>query len=240
MLISHAHKFVFVKTTKTACSSLEALLVDYLKEGDCITTRLELKENKEEKKRLKARGIKFIRRTAIDSVVLTPHSPLWHAHAAYPETKNYYSFGLLRNPFDRTMSSFRWTKQKQLQKILAESKPSKALEKRLQKAFLDFILSSQNKLNERGRDLLQGIDHNNEAWSVSRIFQLEKIKVLEEELERNTKLKIDIGNMPRLKSNTPKIPKEFNLFTKEAILAIERFHQWEIRSFNYRHTSTVS
>ena len=24
--------------------------VDYLKEGDCITTRLELKENKEEKK----------------------------------------------------------------------------------------------------------------------------------------------------------------------------------------------
>ena len=36
MLISHAHKFVFVKTTKTACSSLEALLVDYLKEGDLV------------------------------------------------------------------------------------------------------------------------------------------------------------------------------------------------------------
>ena len=43
--------------------------------------------------------------------------------------------------------------------------------------------------------------------------------------------------MPRLKSNTPKTPKGFNLFTKKAILAIERVHQWEIRSFNYRHTS---
>ena len=145
MLISHAHKFVFVKTTNTACSSLEALLVDYLKEGDCITTRLELKENKEEKKRLKARGIKFIRRTAIDSVVLTPHSPLWHAHVAYPETKNYYSFGLLRNPFDRTMSSFDGQNKNNF-KSLQKANREKALEKRLQK-LLDFILSS--KMSER-------------------------------------------------------------------------------------------
>ena len=239
MLISHAHKFVFVKTTKTACSSLEALLTDYLKEGDCITTRLELEEDKAEKKRLKEKGIHFIREIPDSPIALTPHSPLWHAHIAYPETRNYYSFGFVRNPFDRTMSSFRWTKQKQLQKILAESKPSKALEKRLQKAFLDFILSSQNKLNDAG-ETSSKVSTTTTAWSVSIIFQLEKIKVLEEELERNTKLKIDIGNMPRLKSNTPKIPKEFNLFTKEAILAIERFHQWEIRSFNYRHTSTVS
>ena len=98
ILISHTHKFVFVKTTKTAGSSLEALLTDYLKEGDRITTRLELKQDKEEKKRLKARGMKFIRKTAFDSVALTPHSPLWARTCCLSRNKKLLFFWPLTQP----------------------------------------------------------------------------------------------------------------------------------------------
>ena len=46
MIISHHYKFIFVKTNKTAGTSIEWALSKFLKEGDMLTTIIEEKNDK--------------------------------------------------------------------------------------------------------------------------------------------------------------------------------------------------
>ena len=123
MIISHYHKFVFVKTNKTAGSSLEALLTRHLQPGDMITRRNDMDVVKE----IAGKGIEILnskgspyRRGFMN------HSPLSDAHQIFPETKKYFSFGIIRNPFSRCVSSFRWRNQKRIESILGGKHPKKS------------------------------------------------------------------------------------------------------------------
>ena len=87
MIISHYHKFVFVKTNKTAGSSLEALLTRHLQPGDMITRRNDMDVVKE----IAGKGIEILnskgspyRRSFMN------HSPLSDAHQIFPETKKVF------------------------------------------------------------------------------------------------------------------------------------------------------
>jgi len=230
MIISHKYKFIFVKTTKTAGSSMEALLETYLQPGDMMTLRGEIRKNKSAIKLLKDRGIEIISRKDM----FTSHSPLITAHTAFPHTKQYFSFGILRDPFKRAISSFRWNKNNQIKRIQELDYPRKKLNQILQRKFLRYLTSGNHGLNTYGRNLLQSISANGQPWSVSRIHRLEDLDELERDLAANTGLKINCDSMPRLKSDTVPIPEHVNLFSMQAVKWISMQHQWELETMGYQ------
>jgi hypothetical protein len=230
MIISHAHRFIFVKTTKTAGSSMEALLESYLQPGDMMTLRSEIKFDKNYIKLLKDRGIQTLSKR---NDKIFSHSPLIAAYDKYPESRNYFSFGVLRNPFQRYVSSFRWNKGGKIKNILEKELSTQNLEQRLRSLFLTYIQKGKSQLNTRGRNLLQSASSDGHTWCVDRIHRLEALGELEKDLAAATDLKIDHKAMPYLKSDTIAIPKKVNLFTNEAIQLITSQHQWELDALGY-------
>ena len=120
MIISHRHKFIFVKTKKTAGTSIETLLASVCGEEDVIT------EISEEEERIK----KFNIKSQNVLIPLTKYSMLdwfrfiffWRrkkftSHMSSVEIirylglkkwNNYYTFCFDRNPIEKTKSMFNW------------------------------------------------------------------------------------------------------------------------------------
>ena len=104
MMISHAHRFVFVKPRKTAGTSVELALSPFLKSGDLATAI----EPEEEPLRRMAEGVRI-------GVIhegrqrLRDHSPLSKLWQAMPETRGYRVVTMCRNPWDRAVSQFFWS-----------------------------------------------------------------------------------------------------------------------------------
>ena len=92
MIISHKHKFIFVKTFKTAGSSIEKYLYDYLDKDDVITG--------EDKEGVPTQNAKAVR-----------HRTASWIKKYYPtEWDMYYKFSVDRNPWDVAVSWYHWMK----------------------------------------------------------------------------------------------------------------------------------
>ena len=90
MIISHKYKFIFVKTRKTASSSLEKLLWNYLDKDDISTGSAN--DNTP---------------TMNISQSVNPHVPAKWIKKHYPQSfNNYYKFTVVRNPWDYLVSLY--------------------------------------------------------------------------------------------------------------------------------------
>jgi len=91
MIISHEHKFIFVKTRKTAGSSIEKYLVDYLGPDDICT------------------GSRRDGTPALNIDALTGHLGWqWIKENYANEWNSYYKFAVDRNPWDKMVSIYYW------------------------------------------------------------------------------------------------------------------------------------
>ena len=109
MLISHRHRFVFVKPRKTAGTTAELALSPFLAPGD-LATPIEAEEEP-------------LRRVTADVRVgpirgrgrwgrplrLRDHSPLAKALEMFPALAGYRVVTMARNPWDRAVSQFFWS-----------------------------------------------------------------------------------------------------------------------------------
>jgi len=94
MIISHKHKFVFVKLNKTAGTSLEMALVDFCRKDDIMT----LSDH-------------FIKKTKFpkgdrDMGGFNSHVSIKEIIESHPETKDYFKFCVERHPAERTISLY--------------------------------------------------------------------------------------------------------------------------------------
>ncbi len=111
MLISHAHRFVFVKPRKTAGTSVELALSPFLAAGD-IATPIAAKE---EALRRTVPGVTVARVrgwAGLRPRRLRDHAPLALALALYPELAGYRVVTMCRNPWDRAVSQFFWSERR--------------------------------------------------------------------------------------------------------------------------------
>ena len=242
MIICHSRKFVFVKTNKTAGSSFEGLLCHYLADNDMITA-INLKVERdyintilEEKNVVRLNGIT----SKLDKTVkeqFSQHVPLTVANSVFPETKDYFSFGIVRNPFNRHLSSFRWKRGDAIKNLLEKTRNTKKAEQKLQDSFLNFIQRDRGMLLRRGRNLLQGTHPDGTSWNVDCIYKLEDLNHLEKDLMIKDIIgDLDTSKMPRFKSDTVKIPKEINIWNEEIINAVRISSSWEIEQMGYHDT----
>jgi len=93
MLISHTHKFIFIKTKKTAGSSIEKILLDKLDNNIVFG------------------GMPFENIDPIN-VRECEHSGYQFISKNFPtEWKTYYKFCVERNPWDKVVSRYHWYKK---------------------------------------------------------------------------------------------------------------------------------
>lgn len=91
MIISHQHKFIFIKTRKTAGSSLEKILYNYLGEDDICT------------------GSERDGTPKLNTTSDKGHSGYNYLRKHHPDSwNNYFSFAVERNPWDKMVSHYYW------------------------------------------------------------------------------------------------------------------------------------
>lgn len=127
MILSHPHQFVFVRTTKTAGSSLEIALSKYCGPDDIVTplTNQEERQKKElgyvgaqnhtvplQEYNIRniynsikgKRNIKFYNHMPAHEICGKISQGIWDA---------YFKFSIVRNPFDYAVSKYYWQNRKQ-------------------------------------------------------------------------------------------------------------------------------
>ena len=124
-IISHSRKFIFVKTMKTAGTSIEMALSKYCSDRDILAP---LGDPGEEDKRREIAGIgsqNYLRPFAeyrlpqrLKKLVrgrreskYDEHAPAWQIRSRLGEDlwSDYFKFAVVRNPFDRCVSRFYYT-----------------------------------------------------------------------------------------------------------------------------------
>lgn len=108
MLVSHRHRFVFIKPRKTAGTSVELALSPVLEAGD-LATPIQPEEEplREAAPRVQVGRIAY-RHLGLPRH-LRDHSPLSQLYRALPETREYRVVTMCRNPWDRAVSQFFWS-----------------------------------------------------------------------------------------------------------------------------------
>lgn len=237
MIISFSRRFVFIKTNKTAGSSFEAMLSHYLDSSDWVTAN-QHEEDAAIQASLCGRRLKYLNgpRSELPREIkrrFGQHSSLRDAHTLFPESKDFYSFGILRNPFARMQSSFRWKNGRKIKELMGSGNARDVIEKRLQLLLVRFIESDRGMLDQRGRGILQGASSDCTTWSVNSIFRIEDLNLLKDELKSRTGISIDLARMPYFKSNTVRIPGDLNIWSDEATTMILRRFWWEFEYLGY-------
>jgi hypothetical protein len=98
MIISHKYKFIFIKTRKTAGSSIEKYLFEYLGPNDICSG-----SSRDNTPRL---NVDIGKRHYKDG-----HLPWTYIKENWPEEWNsYFKFAVDRNPWDKTVSYYYWIK----------------------------------------------------------------------------------------------------------------------------------
>lgn len=110
MIISHRHGFVFVKTRKTASTSIEIALSQYCGPQDIITTIVEKDEDQRQLLGYPGPQNYHVEMPSGEAVTLVNHSPARAARELLGDKwDDYFVFTLERNPFDRLISQYYWT-----------------------------------------------------------------------------------------------------------------------------------
>jgi len=151
MIISHTHKFIFLKSVKTAGTSVEAVLSNQCSGDDIVTPLNDYRHNRDEKGKfihhsMNAEGFRDIGQH-VDALTIKSRVPkeVW---------SEYYKFSIIRNPWDRAISNFYWA-ERQNPAIKPRKRfyhylgiPFNELEK-IKKLFAEFVRNGKWKNNDR-------------------------------------------------------------------------------------------
>ena len=112
MIISHRHKFVYVKTRKTASTSLEIALSQFCGPDDVITKIVPKDQALRASLGYPGPQNEFVRDGSGGAFELLNHAPAAVARDLLGERfHDYFMFTIERNPFDRVISQYWWEVQ---------------------------------------------------------------------------------------------------------------------------------
>lgn len=102
MIISHTHKYIFIKSTKTAGTSIEAALSNYCAGNDIVTPLGDFAFNRDE-------SGAWVHKSMNEGHYKQHDDALTIKNSLPPEIwDGYFKFSIARNPWERTLSRFFW------------------------------------------------------------------------------------------------------------------------------------
>jgi len=229
MIVSHKNRFVFLKTRKTAGTSIEIALSKYCGPGDIITGL----SDSEEEMRL-GLGYSGRQNTKIPLSMYRKWD-LWHRlrgggpahHFNHTPAKllrrrldseifdEYYKFCVVRNPWDKAVSLYYWMKFGD-EKGLPENH-----------SFRDFLVSTSADLISNSSIYL--VDREP---AVDRFLRYENLN--EELSDALNSLGLDSTDLPRTKAGTRKNRDHYSLmYDDESVALVAELCSWEIKRFGY-------
>lgn len=222
MIISPNKKFVFVKTTKTAGTSVEIALTKYCDESDVITP---IHPDDEAIKRdLGLRGPQNDIHLLPDGrgLKLFNHAPARRAKRAIgPQAwKDWFTFAFERNPYDRVISAFHYRKKNKTAKGDWDETAT----------FADFleIPDVLERLHMTG----WGLYTNNDTIIVDKIYRFEDLNTAMKDIY--ARLGID-ETEPLMKTKVSKRSVEYqDYYTDETRKQVAKAFENEIETFGYK------
>ena len=249
-IISHRHQFIFLKTRKTAGTSIEILLANICGPEDMICTSDDAKEfgvsDQNNKKKFKDLDFFDFAKTStrafknifskghpdlnkslcrLKNILKTEHTTVKNMKAVCGEDlfKRYYKFCFERNPFDRLVSLYHWrTKDLKI-------KPS----------FRDFVLTVIEKYTKKNQKIAKA-----DFWTNRPFYELDEEIVLDkvcrfenltQEIDNFYKM-IGIswdGQLPFMKSGNRPTSDYREYYTPELIQLCKEIYSFEINTFGY-------
>lgn len=223
VIISHKHKFIFIKTRKTAGTSIEIALSEYLGKEDIITPITP--EDEQIRKNHGFRGpqnyelpfsqynpkdwLRFLLKKKRKAFYNHIPADLVRKYTEKSVWNNYFKFSVVRNPWDYLISLYFFMK-----KMNAIGDIS----------FSEFVYSKRYPKNY---DLLT-IDDNNVMDFTC------KYENLNEDLKYATRM-IGLPNLelPRAKAGIRKSKDRENIYNKNTANFVSKFFHKDIKMFNY-------
>lgn len=236
MIISHTHKFIFIKSEKTAGTSIESALSRYCSGDDVVTPINDYRHNRDE-------NGEFIHQSMNAEEFIKLDLPnLQHVDALtirnmVPDAvwDSYFKFSITRNPWDRIISDFFWKKRQD-----PTMKPRKRFyhylgvpfnEREYLKGMFDEFLKSDQWTNN---DRFYVID---DQLCIDYAIRYERLA--EDFSEVCKKLKLDNCTLPRLKSGMRRKNHHYSEYYDEISKSIvAEKHNNDIRLFDYKFENT--
>lgn len=227
MIVSHTHRFIFLKSRKTGGTSVEAALSAFCGGDDVVARVGDLHWNRtsDGKPVHYARNHKGFR----------PHEPALSVREKFPKEvwDEYFKFSIARNPWDRMVSLFFWRTRnpKRYPKIYLPPRkrwhtliPAVIREWQARRGFAEFV---------------EDIDETNDEFYFldGRLFVDHMIRF--ENLQKDfdqvcRRLGLPTGTLPRLKGGYNPKAHYSRLYSDRSREIVARRHRNDIEQFGYR------
>lgn len=223
MLISHLHKFIYLKSKKTAGTSVEIFLQKYCIDPNRIKDFNKLVKSNKNVLNLNGKEIES-KYGIIGSRDRRMHkkNKIWYHHKSAKDIKNeigkdlfnnYLKICNVRNPYDLAVSMYEWKKS----------------QNNIKESFSEFLL------NTKWQDKLRS---NIDIWSIDGKYKFEYIRFenLEEDILKVLKklnIKKDSINLQHYKKMN-RLPYQEYYKNQESIDIVSRIYKKEIELFNYK------
>jgi hypothetical protein len=224
MIISHSHKFIYIKSLKTAGTSVEAALSKHCSGSDIVTPLGNYRHNRNEKG-------EFIHRS-MNAVDYQQHDNALTIRSKVPAEiwNNFFKFSITRNPWDRAVSYFYWVKRQD-----PAIKPRKRFYHylgiptneliQLKKLFTEFLKSDDFVNNDR----FYIID---DQLCVDFVIRYENLS--EDLMEACKKVGLPSFDLPHLKTGFRQKRHHYSeYFDKESKAIVAEKHKNDLRFFGY-------
>ena len=222
MIISHKHKFIFLKTRKTAGSTLEKLLFPHLGQKDICT------------------GSPRDDTPRINTSLEDGHVSWDEIQSLYPnEFRDYFKFTIERNPWDKVVSAYYWHKIAKKDLFGSMSFEEYVTTRDVVFVLIPSIDPDQDNLflgfKERlPTDWLRYADRQ-DVNQMNIVYKYEEMDTMYEDLNQRFGLDIKNWKNTRLKSDTRKIRDYRKLYTNVTIDVVAETFAKEIKTFGYTY-----
>ena len=223
MIISHSHRYIFIKSEKTAGTSVEAALSKHCTDNDMVTPLGDYWFNRGERgewihSSMNAEG--FFQHDPVAEVKRKVEPEIWN---------DYFKFSIARNPWDRVVSNFSWEARNK-----AALRPTRRWHHRLGIPFDEFRETKKlfHKFVAGGWTTNDRFYLLNDVLCVDFVICYERLAAdLEEVCKR---VGLPVLALPHLKSGLRQAGHGYREYYDETSKAIvsER-HQNDIRLFGY-------
>lgn len=184
MIVSHKYEFVFVASPRTGTTSVEHAIAPCLGEGDFCNW--------------------------MKGVRLEKHSTYEQALPIYPQAKDYWSFGFVRNPWDQVASYYHWWH-------------THLFPYREQMPFEEWVSDRERLLVTKSAHIVRGVD---------RVFRYEDFKSAWAEIYERTGLPLEVKDI--LKTNSLRKGRGYkSLYNPRAWELVREAYADEIRLGDY-------